>query len=92
MFDMGFIKDIKKIMKHVPEKRQTMLFSATMPEDIKRLCKDVLKDPVTATIGSLMNLEASSTSLISGMSRDLACSMGSMVWQTPGLTTIKSAF
>jgi ATP-dependent RNA helicase RhlE len=50
MFDMGFIKDIKKIIKHVPEKRQTMLFSATMPEDIKRLCKDVLKEPVTVKV------------------------------------------
>jgi ATP-dependent RNA helicase RhlE len=50
MLDMGFLQDIRKIIKHIPSKRQTMLFSATMPDDIRRLANDVLKDPVTIQI------------------------------------------
>ncbi|MCJ7485167.1 MAG: DEAD/DEAH box helicase, partial [Candidatus Aminicenantes bacterium] len=37
MFDMGFLPDIRKIIKHVPSQRQTLLFAATMPDDIRRL-------------------------------------------------------
>lgn len=52
MFDMGFLPDIRKILKNVPEKRQTLLFSATMPDDIRRLASDILSKPVTIQVGS----------------------------------------
>jgi ATP-dependent RNA helicase RhlE len=52
MFDMGFLPDIRKILKQIPEKRQTLLFSATMPEDIRRLASDILSNPVTIQVGS----------------------------------------
>ena len=52
MFDMGFLPDIRKIMKRLPTKRQTLLFSATMPEDIRKLAKDVLHDPVMIRVGT----------------------------------------
>lgn len=45
MLDMGFINDVKKIIAKLPEKRQTLLFSATMPEDIAILSKKLLKSP-----------------------------------------------
>src|SRR5208283_3167785 len=51
MFDMGFLPDIKSILKCVMERRQTLLFSATMPADIRRLVKDHLRNPVTVQIG-----------------------------------------
>src|SRR5512135_459071 len=51
MFDMGFLPDIRKIVKHVPAKRQTLLFSATMPDDIRRLAQEVLRAPVTVQVG-----------------------------------------
>lgn len=51
MFDMGFLPDIRKIIRHVPAGRQTLLFSATMPEDIRRLANEVLRDPVSIQIG-----------------------------------------
>jgi ATP-dependent RNA helicase RhlE len=51
MFDMGFLPDIRKIMKRIPEKRQTLLFSATMPDDIRSLAKEVLRDPVIVQVG-----------------------------------------
>ena len=50
MLDMGFINDIKKIMKRVPEKRQTLLFSATLPPAIRKLSNDLLTDPVVVDV------------------------------------------
>ena len=50
MFDMGFLPDIRKIIKQVPVKRQTLLFSATMPDDIRRLVQEVLHNPVTVQV------------------------------------------
>ncbi|MDF1646212.1 MAG: DEAD/DEAH box helicase [Legionellaceae bacterium] len=46
MLDMGFIHDIKKIISVLPEKRQTLLFSATFSNEIKILAKNLLKSPV----------------------------------------------
>jgi ATP-dependent RNA helicase RhlE len=51
MFDMGFLPDIRRIVKQLPKKRQTLLFSATMPEDIRKLTQEVLTDPVTVRVG-----------------------------------------
>lgn len=51
MFDMGFFPDIKKIVKQLPARRQTLLFSATMPEDVLSLAKETMKDPVRVQIG-----------------------------------------
>lgn len=45
MLDMGFIPDIKKIMKSIPDKRQTMLFSATMPKAIEAIAQKLMADP-----------------------------------------------
>ncbi len=50
MFDMGFLPDIRKIIKQVPARRQTLLFSATMPDDIRRLAGEVLHAPVTVQV------------------------------------------
>ncbi len=55
MLDMGFITDIRKIVKQMPEKRQTVMFSATMPKEIEKLAEELLKDPVrieTAPVSS----------------------------------------
>lgn len=45
MLDMGFINDIRKIMAKIPRKRQTLLFSATMPDSISKLANSLLKNP-----------------------------------------------
>lgn len=50
MLDMGFIDDIKRIIKFLPSERQTLMFSATMPPAIRDLAKQVLFDPVEITI------------------------------------------
>lgn len=50
MLDMGFINDIKKIIKLLPPKRQTLLFSATFSNDIRELAKGLLKSPVEIAV------------------------------------------
>ena len=45
MFDMGFLPDIRKILATLPARRQNLLFSATMPKDLRRLADDLLTDP-----------------------------------------------
>ena len=51
MFDMGFLPDIRGILECILHRRQTLLFSATMPKDIRRLVQEILHDPVTVQIG-----------------------------------------
>ena len=47
MLDMGFLPDIRRVLRHLPGKRQTLFFSATIPPAIAELAKDMLKNPVT---------------------------------------------
>ncbi len=58
MLDMGFLPDIKRVLKHLPTKRQTLFFSATMPNPIIALTKELLHNPAT------INLERKSTPAI----------------------------
>ena len=50
MLDMGFLPDIKRVLRHLPAKRQTMLFSATMPGPIAELSRDILHAPATINL------------------------------------------
>ncbi len=50
MLDMGFSRDVKKILAFLPVTRQTLLFSATMPQEIVRLTKSILKNPVKVEV------------------------------------------
>jgi ATP-dependent RNA helicase RhlE len=50
MLDMGFLPDIRRILRHVPAERQTLFFSATMPDPIVELSRQMLKDPVTVDL------------------------------------------
>jgi ATP-dependent RNA helicase RhlE len=50
MLDMGFIRDIRAILGTLPKKRQSMLFSATMPVEIARLARDILRDPARVEV------------------------------------------
>ena len=50
MLDMGFIHSLRKIAKHIPLKRQTLLFSATMPKDIEELASTYLQNPIKVQV------------------------------------------
>lgn len=51
MFDMGFLPDIRNILNHLPIQRQTLLFSATMPEDVRNLAEGILRNFTAIQIG-----------------------------------------
>ena len=53
MCDMGFLPDVRRILARVPEKRQTLFFSATMPDEIRSLAVKILKDPELVQIGAI---------------------------------------
>jgi ATP-dependent RNA helicase RhlE len=50
MLDMGFLPDIRRILRHLPAKRQTLFFSATMPPPIAQLAREILRHPVTIDV------------------------------------------
>ena len=50
MLDIGFIHAIRRVMGHVPSKRQSLFFSATLPKDIAALTAELLKDPATVKV------------------------------------------
>lgn len=53
MFDMGFLPDIRRILARLPRQRQTLLFSATMPAEIRGLAREILRDPVTVQVDTV---------------------------------------
>ena len=52
MFDLGFLPDLKRIIAFLPARRQTLLFSATMPPEVERLSRSILRDPQTVAVGT----------------------------------------
>ncbi len=63
MFDMGFLPTIRRILSQLPQQRQTLLFSATMPGEIRTLATDMLQSPVTVEIGISRPIETVSHAL-----------------------------
>jgi len=63
MLDMGFIRDVRRIIAQLPVKRQTLLFSATMPREIQLLAESILKDPVSVHVPSV-SIEADTVNQI----------------------------
>ncbi|MBC7793618.1 MAG: DEAD/DEAH box helicase [Clostridia bacterium] len=61
MLDMGFIQPLRRIVKVLPEKRQTLLFSATMPKEIRELAEDFLYDPVSIAVTPVASTAAAIT-------------------------------
>ena len=64
MLDMGFIKDVKKIVSLCPKQRQTLFFSATIPPEIEEIARFALKDPARITIGRQRSVNESVTHAI----------------------------
>jgi len=58
MLDMGFMPDIKRILAKLPAKRQNLLFSATMPKDIRKLAENILNNPKTVQVANTKPVES----------------------------------
>ena len=50
MLDMGFVRDVRRIVSAIPRDRQTLLFSATMPDEIRKLSRELLRDPLHVAV------------------------------------------
>ena len=64
MLDMGFVNDIKKLLKYIPKKRQTLFFSATMPNKIKTFAKTILKQPKEVIVSPISSTTESVTQTV----------------------------
>jgi len=54
LLDMGFADEVRAILKHLPATRQTLLFSATYPDAVRRLSRDIQRDPMEVTVSSTL--------------------------------------
>ena len=70
MLDMGFIPDIRRIVALIPKQRQSLLFSATFPEDIKRLAGELLRDPVSIQVARRNAVAESVTHVVHPVARE----------------------
>jgi len=88
MFDKGFLPDIRRIVKQLPTKRQSLVFSATMPAEIRHLAEEILYKPVTVQINHTLPAptishvlyqvaKAKKTSLLKSVieEREMACTL-----------------
>ncbi len=71
MLDMGFIHDVRRISALLPPKRQTLLFSATMPAEIKALAKNLLRDPVNVEVNPVSSTATKIEQSVYHVSRNL---------------------
>ncbi|WP_396627230.1 DEAD/DEAH box helicase [Luteitalea sp.] len=71
MLDMGFLPDIKRVLRHVPQARQTLFFSATMPAPIVALTRELLRDPATINLARQAAPATGITQAIYPVSQDL---------------------
>ncbi len=71
MLDMGFLPDIRRILRQIPSKRQTLFFSATMPPPIAVLAREMLKNPATINLERQSRPAAGITQAIYPVSQDL---------------------
>src|SRR5690606_37887413 len=71
MLDMGFIHDVRRIAALLPQKRQTLLFSATMPPEIRSLAASLLRDPVSVEVNPVSSTAAKIEQSVYHVSRQL---------------------
>ncbi|HED18227.1 MAG TPA: DEAD/DEAH box helicase [Gammaproteobacteria bacterium] len=86
MLDMGFIRDIRKVLALLPKQKQTLLFSATFSDDIKRLAKDLLRSPVLIEVARHSAAAESVTQVVHPVDKNrkrelLSFLIGSNNWQ-----------
>ena len=69
MLDMGFIHDVRKVIALLPRKRQTLLFSATMPAEVEKLALSILTDPARVKVDPVSSTHTSSASDMEAIQR-----------------------
>ncbi len=88
MLDMGFIHDIRKVLKLLPEQRQSLFFSATMPNSIVSLSKDILNNPVNVAVTPVSSTAETVEQEIYYTNRDLKRSLLLHILKNPDLDQV----
>ncbi|MFA7383881.1 MAG: DEAD/DEAH box helicase [Desulfurivibrionaceae bacterium] len=88
MFDKGFLPDIRRIMKHLPPHRQNLVFSATMPAEIRHLAEDILNDPAVVQINHTQAVTAISHVLFQVTKENKTAMLKSIMAQEETKTTL----
>jgi ATP-dependent RNA helicase RhlE len=86
MMDMGFIHDVRRISALLPDNRQTLLFSATMPPEIKTLAKNLLRDPVNVEVTPVSSTVSKIEQSVYHVSRNLKPALLRELLADPALT------
>ena len=85
MLDMGFMPDIRRIVQRVPQQRQTLLFSATMPREIRDLASSLLRDPVEVSVTPTTSAAETVSQSVYHVSKGLKQALLTQILQGPGV-------
>lgn len=88
MFDKGFLPDIRRIMKHLPTQRQNLVFSATMPAEIRHLAEEILNNPAVVQINHTEPVTAISHVLFQVTKENKTAMLKSIMAQEETKTTL----
>jgi ATP-dependent RNA helicase RhlE len=88
MLDMGFIRDVRRIISTIPKKRQTMLFSATLSNDVTTLASDILRDPHTVEAGERSSPAENVTHVFYGVPRESRMDLLQQLLDGEGLDSV----
>lgn len=88
MLDMGFIHDIRQIMTMLPAQRQTLLFSATLPPEMRNLVNSVLKDPVHVSVAPVKEHQGKLDEQLYHVDRNLKASLLVTLLRQPELESV----
>jgi ATP-dependent RNA helicase RhlE len=88
MMDMGFMPDLRRIIQRIPKRRQTMLFSATIPAEIERLSREILHEPVQIDVGRRPLAAAGITHAVYPVAQSQKTALLTLLLRTPGLETV----
>ena len=88
MMDMGFLPDLRRIVRSLPRKRQTLLFSATIPPDIERLSREILHEPQSIDVGRKPLPAAGITAAVYPVAQNLKTSLLTLLLRTPGMGSV----
>jgi ATP-dependent RNA helicase RhlE len=88
MLDMGFLPDIRRILRVLPARRQTLFFSATMPAEVRQLMNDMLQDPVAIQIERQAAPAAGITQAVYPVPQHLKTNLLCKLLETPALESV----
>jgi len=88
MMDMGFMPDLRRIIQRIPKRRQTLLFSATIPPEIERLSREILHEPIQIDVGRRPTPAAGITHAVYPVAQNQKTSLLTLLLRSPGMDTV----